>query len=166
MAYEKLFSPTITVTADVSYHGKDDPDWMLDIAIPEKRIRSPTPAVMLVHGGGWCAGHKACGMEVSLIRYLAHQGLVALSINYRLSQRAAHPAQIEDTRRALRWLRANSHVYAIDPDAIGAIGPSAGGHLVSLLGLAPEKAFTAADEIGSVAQFVGENGRLPGETIV
>jgi acetyl esterase/lipase len=56
------------------------------------------------------------------------------SIGYRLSQHATFPAQIEDCKAAIRWLRANAKTYQLDPDHIGAWGASAGGHLVALLG--------------------------------
>jgi acetyl esterase/lipase len=63
------------------------------------------------------------------------------SINYRLTDTAAFPAQIEDCRAAVRWLRAHAKMYRIDPAHIGVCGASAGGHLVALLG-------TAGDEKG------------------
>jgi acetyl esterase/lipase len=57
-------------------------------------------------------------------------------INYRLSQHAIFPAQIEDCKAAIRWLRANAKMYNLNPDRIGVWGASAGGHLVALLGTA------------------------------
>jgi len=63
-------------------------------------------------------------------------GYAVASINYRLSQHAIFPAQIQDCKAAIRWLRANADRYGIDPNRIGAWGPSAGGHLVALLGTA------------------------------
>jgi acetyl esterase/lipase len=62
------------------------------------------------------------------------KGYVAASLNYRLSQHAVFPAQLEDCKAAIRWLRANAAEYHIDPDRIGVWGASAGGHLVALLG--------------------------------
>src|SRR5262249_37667916 len=62
----------------------------------------------------------------------------AASIGYRLSQHAKFPAQIEDCKAALRWLRANAKKYGLDPDRVGVWGASAGGHLVALLGTAAD----------------------------
>ena len=62
------------------------------------------------------------------------QGYLVLSVNYRLYPAARYPAMIQDVKCAIRALRANPGQYNLDPDRIGAIGVSAGGHLVSLLG--------------------------------
>jgi acetyl esterase/lipase len=65
---------------------------------------------------------------------LAAHGYVAISINYRLVPKALHPAQLDDTQRAVRWLRHNAAKYSVDPNRLGAHGGSAGGHLVLFLG--------------------------------
>ena len=71
-------------------------------------------------------------------RYAA-EGYVAVSVNYRLSGEAPWPVQIEDVKAAVRWLRAHSADYQVDPERVGAYGNSAGAHLVSLLGLVREE---------------------------
>ena len=71
------------------------------------------------------------------------------SINYRLSQHAIFPAQIEDCKAAIRWLRANAAKYHLDADRIGVWGASAGGHLVAMLGTT-----------GSVKELEGKGGNL------
>jgi acetyl esterase/lipase len=75
-----------------------------------------------------------------LIAYLANRGFVAATVSYRLAPKYKFPAQIEDCKAAVRWLRANAKTYKINPDRIGAVGFSAGGHLVSLLGAAGKNA--------------------------
>jgi acetyl esterase/lipase len=70
---------------------------------------------------------------------LARRGYVAATVSYRLVPSARFPAQIEDCKAAVRWLRANALTYHIDSDRIGAIGPSAGGHLSCLLGVTGKK---------------------------
>jgi acetyl esterase/lipase len=102
----------------------------LDLYIPEKANR-PLPVIVWVHGGAWLAGSKQ-GAGPAL-PYVA-KGFAVASINYRLSQHAKFPAQIEDCKAAIRWLRANARTYNLDKDHIGVWGASAGGHLVALLG--------------------------------
>ena len=94
------------------------------------------PAVILVHGGAWITGNHA--MENPFAMELARRGYVAVTIEYRLSNEAKYPAQIYDLKAAVRWLRANAARYHIDPNRIAAVGASAGGHLVALLGATNE----------------------------
>jgi acetyl esterase/lipase len=104
----------------------------LDLYLPEKADR-PLPVIVWVHGGAWLAGSKeGGGPALSFVR----RGYAVASINYRLSQHARFPAQIEDCKAAIRWLRANAKTYKLDPAHIGVWGASAGGHLVALLGTA------------------------------
>jgi len=102
----------------------------------QPRQQGPFPAVILVHGGAWITGNHA--MENPFAIELARRGYVAATIEYRLSNEAKYPAQIHDLKAAVRWLRANAARYQIDPNRIGAIGASAGGHLVALLGATNE----------------------------
>jgi acetyl esterase/lipase len=93
------------------------------------------PAVLYVHGGGWTKGDKAAGAGASEIPELISRGYLVAAINYRLAPQYKFPAQIEDVKCAVRFLRANATTYGIDPERIGAWGGSAGGHLVALLGV-------------------------------
>jgi acetyl esterase/lipase len=90
------------------------------------------PLVVWVHGGAWRAGDKK---NISLPAPLLERGFALASVNYRLSQHATFPAQIQDVKAAIRWLRANTAQYGYDAGRIGVWGPSAGGHLVALLGV-------------------------------
>lgn len=91
----------------------------------------PLPAVLFMHGGGFYKGdpssYTAMAME------LAGHGYVTLNMFYRLSGEAPFPAAIQDCKAAVRWARANAKKYDIDPDRIGSVGGSAGGHLSGLL---------------------------------
>lgn len=89
------------------------------------------PAIVCIHGGGWRMGTRRNGHRIA--KYLAERNYVSVSITYRLSGDAQFPAQIQDCKAAVRWLRANAEAYGIDPQRIGAIGHSAGGHLAALL---------------------------------
>jgi acetyl esterase/lipase len=113
-------------------YGKGgDTDLKLDLAMP-KNGGGPFPAVVCIHGGGWRAGARQ--NLVPLIKTLASRGYVAVTITYRLSPKNKWPAQIEDCKAAVRWLRANAKKYKLNPNRIGAVGFSAGGHLVCMVG--------------------------------
>lgn len=120
----------INVWKDVEYANVDGHSLKLDLYVPEN-LSAPVPLVIDVHGGGWMAVDKSELIARSLI---GHDFAVA-SIDYRLSGVAIFPAQIYDCKAAVRWLRAHAAEYGYNPDKIGAWGDSAGGHLVSLLGL-------------------------------
>src|SRR5204863_3703912 len=102
----------------------------LDLFQPSRK--GSFPAVILVHGGAWITGNHA--MENPLAIELARRGYVAATIEYRLSNEAKYPAQMHALKAAVRWLRANAARYRIDANRIAAVGASAGGHLVALLG--------------------------------
>jgi acetyl esterase/lipase len=105
----------------------------MDLRYPQQ-FKSPAPLVIYVHGGAWQGGDKAQGSGMRFVPTLLERGYIIASINYRLAPEYIFPAQIEDVRCAVRHLRANAARYGLDPDRIGAIGGSAGGHLVALLG--------------------------------
>ena len=121
--------PDVNVVRDQVYKRVDGRDLQLDIYSP-KSISHPLPVVLWIHGHRWSRGSKAQRPPVNLMA----QGYIVVSIDYRLSGEAPFPAQIEDCKAAVRWLRANAATYHIDPDHIGAWGHSAGGHLAALLG--------------------------------
>ena len=114
---------------DLAYVENGHPQNRLDLYLPEK-AKGRLPLVVWIHGGGWQGGSKEGCPVVSM----AAKGYVVASINYRFAQHAVFPAQIEDCKAAIRWLRANAAKYHLDPDRVGVGGDSAGGHLVALLG--------------------------------
>ncbi|HZQ59330.1 MAG TPA: alpha/beta hydrolase [Acidimicrobiales bacterium] len=116
---------------DVAYASKS-PAEKLDLYVPTKVTATPG-LVMYVHGGGWNAGDKAAEYTMSIVGLLVSNGYAVASINYRLSTEATFPAQIQDVKAAVRWLRANAARYGYDPTRIAAAGDSAGGNLVALL---------------------------------
>jgi acetyl esterase/lipase len=114
---------------DVVFGRGGDRDLHAEIAYP-KDAPGPLPAVIFIHGGGWIGGsHKN-----SPITQLAHAGYFGASIEYRLSNVAKWPAQIQDCKLGVRWLRVNAAKYNVDPNRIGVWGESAGGQLVACLG--------------------------------
>jgi len=127
--------PDVRVLRDLEYVPGGHERNRLDLYLPkqaggESRTPDKLPLIIWVHGGAWRAGSKK---NCPAIRFL-RKGYAVASINYRLSQHAIFPAQIEDCKAAVRWLRANKDKYALDPKRIGVWGSSAGGHLVALLG--------------------------------
>lgn len=107
----------------------------LDLYLPEK-ANGPMPLIIWVHGGGWQNGSKD-GCPPLRGGYI-ERGYAVASINYRLSGHAVFPAQIEDCKAAIRWLRAHAKEYGLDAKRFGVWGSSAGGHLVALLGTSGE----------------------------
>ncbi len=87
--------------------------------------------VLVVHGGAWRSGSRT--QLTMYAKSLARRGFACFSIDYRLAPKHKSPAQIEDCRDAVRWIRQHAAKHKTDPNRIGAIGYSAGGHLVSLL---------------------------------
>ena len=135
----------VEVIYDIEYGNAGGIPLLLDMYIPETPIITPMPAVIYIHGGSWLAGDKSDPSRVSTVRALAHHGFFVVSINYRLSGVAKFPAQVEDSKCAVRWLRANAEKYNVDPDRIGVWGDSAGGHLAMMVGCADETAGLEGD---------------------
>lgn len=106
----------------------------LDLYEPARRWGKSRPAVLLVHGGAWAVGSKDEFREIGL--NLARLGYVAIAVQYRLVTETGNkwPAQLDDCQRAVRWVRAHAKELNVDPNRLGAIGGSAGGHLVACLG--------------------------------
>ncbi len=119
---------------DLPYAGTDHARQRLDLYLPkERKTDKPLPLIAYIHGGAWLGGDKR-GAGGQVVRFAASGEYVAASIGYRLSGDATWPAQIHDCKAAIRWLRANAAEYGIDPERIGVMGSSAGGHLVAMLG--------------------------------
>ena len=116
------------VKQDVTY-GTQSEKQRLDIMYPAEG-KTALPLVVHFHSGGWYTGGKSA---FQMLNMLAEAGYASASIGYRLSDEAPFPAAVEDCKLAVRWLRAHAAEYRIDPDHIGAIGASAGGHLSAML---------------------------------
>jgi acetyl esterase/lipase len=122
----------VTAYREVAYVENGHARQVLDLYVPEAGS-GPLPLIIWIHGGAWSGGDKnGCP---PLRQGYTQQGYAVASLNYRLSQHAIFPAQIEDCKAALRWLRAHAKKYRLDPAKFGVWGSSAGGHLVALLGV-------------------------------
>jgi acetyl esterase/lipase len=125
---------SFTSENDVEYGKVNGKPLLLDVMRPVSRVVKPRPAIVFVHGGGWIIGDKR-GMR-AMAETAAREGFVCFNINYRLAFGAENnwPAALDDSQRAVRWVRANAARYGVDPERMGAVGGSAGGHLVTFLG--------------------------------
>jgi acetyl esterase/lipase len=117
---------------DVEYANPGDEHLLLNLARP-KSGEGPFPAVLCIHGGGFRAGTR--DSYDGLCIKLAQRGYVAATITYRLAPKYKFPAAVQDSKAAVRWLRANAAAFKINPDKIGVTGGSAGGHLAQFLGV-------------------------------
>ena len=97
---------------------------------PAEGYKVRLPVIVFIHGGGFLMGRKEDTVPLELLA----EGYAVASIGYRVSTVAKFPAQLEDCKAAIRWLRSNAARFALDPDRIGVFGESAGGYLAALLG--------------------------------
>jgi len=152
VAQEKKAAPefrppeNVVMENDIEYGRAGDRSLKLDLARPKEQGNKVLPVVVFIHGGGWQAGNKEGGRQ-AIAGFAATGNYIGVTVGYRLSQEAIWPAQIHDCKAAIRWIRANAEKYHINPDKIGAVGNSAGGHLVALLGTS-----------GDIKELEGNNG--------
>lgn len=121
----------VTRDLNVVYANVDGRKLLIDVFTPSSNHRVLRPAILVVHGGGWAKGDKTKFRELAV--RLARLGWVTACIEYRLAFEAKFPAAIQDCNAATSYLRENAQRWGIDPDRIGAVGGSAGGHLVGLM---------------------------------
>lgn len=148
------WSEEIETEYGLVYVERDEQDLKCDIYYPKGK--GPFPAVLVVHGGGWTSGSR-----IHMAAYgnkLAKNGIVAVAIQYRLAPKHKWPAHIEDVREALRFMRAKAAEHRIDPKKIGALGYSAGAHLVCMLAYAQPKETGEAGEPTAPIQVVAAGG--------
>ena len=122
---------------DVVYGKGAGVDLKLNLSRPKNPASKKLPCVVVIHGGGWAGGDRT--NHDDLTWKFAQQGYVSATIGYRLAPKHRFPAQVNDVKCAVRFLRAHADEYGIDPDHFGAIGFSAGGHLSMMLGLTDKK---------------------------
>lgn len=140
----------LAANENLHYVSPTDPR-VLDIFRPPATFTGPRPLIVYVHGGAWvfpgkdairCGGTAPTCTPPSSTPALAKQidrGYVVASIDYRLVTLTSnrHPAQVEDVKLAIKWLKANATTYGIDPNQVVVAGHSAGGHLAALTALTP-----------------------------
>lgn len=156
-------SPQVEVRGDISFLTPDRFE-KLDLYLPKKRnAGEKSPAVLLIHGGGWKEGDKRQAREIEFGTTLAENGFVAASINYALRSAGKFPINLQDCKNGIRFLRAHVDELGIDPNRISVMGGSAGGHLALLVAytadqpsLAPSQPYPAvSDKVACVIDFYG-----------
>jgi acetyl esterase len=152
----------LEVQADLEYGTREDGTLLtLDVCTPAPdALVASRPAVVSIHGGSWARGDKANADWRNVCLWLASEGFVAASVNYRLVPDAVFPAAIDDVALAVEWLRAPEQVerFGIDPERIGAFGGSAGGNLAALLGTTGEGPLDEGSRVAAVAELSGPVG--------
>ncbi len=124
--------PGVELQKDIVYGTADGVDLVLNFAKPAGAT-VPLPCIVCIHGGGWQLGNK--NELDGLLGEFTAKGYAAASVGYRFTPEHKWPAQVQDVRCAVRYLRANAEKLGIIPDKMGAMGHSAGGHLALMLGL-------------------------------
>jgi acetyl esterase/lipase len=148
-------APADTATAEPEATQPSSPAASPDVSTSAPAPAALRPAVISVHGGSWARGDKANSDWRNVCEWLAAEGFVAYSVNYRLVPRDSFPAAIDDLGRAVEWMRANADTYAVDPERIGAFGGSAGGNLATLLGSRGQGSLTEGSRVAAVAELSG-----------
>ena len=119
-----------TAYRDVTYCNSQT----LDVYVPRSAATRPLPLAIFVHGGGLTGGDKAY-LNPTFLNALARAGFAVASLNYRLAPASQFPAQIEDVKCAIRYLRVRAQTYDVNPSKIFAFGTSYGGTLAALAAL-------------------------------
>ncbi|MCC6491138.1 MAG: alpha/beta hydrolase [Candidatus Hydrogenedentes bacterium] len=141
----------VSVTRDVVYGEAGDYPLLLDLYTP----REATPrkgGLVFAHGGAW----ERHGRDyfTAWAAHFAARGYVCASIDYRISSEAPFPAAVEDTKCAIRWMRANASTLGIDPECIAIIGQSAGAHLALMAAYTADETDPESSGVGSRVRAV------------
>lgn len=143
-----------TIDHNVTYCTVGNVALKLDLYFPKQPSIRPYPVAVNIHGGSWSFGDKETSETAIDIPELAQRGYVVAAVDYRLAPEHKFPAQIEDVKCAVRFLRAHAATYHIDTNRIGAWGCSAGGHLAALLGV------TQPSDGFDVGEYIDQSSRV------
>lgn len=163
MPIDELRREPIEFQLDIPYADTKNPRHQLDVYLPKERKVEVLPVVAFFHGGGWMSGDKSdCARRVLPMVRTGHYSVVC--VGYRLSAEAQWPAQLHDTKAAIRWIRANAGRFGFDEDRIGVWGRDAGAHLALMLGVTGDVPaldgavgtnHTVSSAVSGVANFFG-----------
>lgn len=131
--------PALDTRLDVVYGEAGGQLLKLDFAKPTVCRGQSVPVIVYIHSGGWRSGSKSGAFDLDIVKMGFQLGFAVASIDYRLAPKFRFPAQINDCKLAIRFLRRNAADFGIDPARIAAAGGSAGGHLSALLAVTDER---------------------------
>lgn len=120
-------------TEDLEYLRTGDTSLLARFYRPQGR--GPFPGVLEVHGGAWTSGDRF--NNVAIAEHLAADGIVVLSVDFRMPPVAGYPESVADVNFAIRFLKANAERFATRAELVGGLGTSSGGHLLLLNALRP-----------------------------
>lgn len=142
---------SFTTYKDQRYSTTAGTKGFADVYVPNNG-QAQNPTILWIHGGGFSGGDKAD--NIGLVQPVVKMGFVVVSVNYRLSGTAKFPAQIEDTKTAIRWIRAKASTYRVYPDKVAVWGSSAGGDIALLAGL------TSGDTTWDTSEWTGQSSAV------
>ena len=140
--------PQYSVTTNITFaqvdgwFGHTRQDLKLDLIYPEDRTRT-YPCIVWICGGAWLSMDKSA--HLAYLSELARKGFVVASVQYRTSNEAKFPSQLQDVKAGIRYLRAHAKRYHIDPEKFGVMGESAGGYLTCMAALADDPAYDVGE---------------------
>lgn len=140
----KIEKPQYSVITNITFSqvdawfGHTRKDLKMDIIYPEDKTKK-YPCVVWVCGGGWLSIDKS--VHLAYLSQLARSGFVVASVEYRTSNEAVFPTQIQDVKSGIRYLKAHADRYSIDTERIGVMGESAGAYLAAMAGLVNDKKY-------------------------
>lgn len=156
-------SDKVEFRGDVPFLAPDRKE-KLDLYLPQNRKPGEkSPAIVLIHGGGWKEGDKRQAREIEFGTFLAENGFVAASVNYALRSAGRFPVNLQDCKNGVRYLRAHAEELGVDPDRIAVMGGSAGGHLALMVAYTPDDPALSpavpypgvSDRVKAVVDFYG-----------
>jgi acetyl esterase/lipase len=135
------------VIRNIEYARAGEVRLLLDLYLPAS-AKGKLPVIVSIHGGGWHGGSKEQSVAFDFTKY----GYAVASIEYRQIPQGTFPAQIQDCKAAVRWLRAHAREYGLNKRKFGSWGASAGGHLAALLGTSGGVAELEGSELGNARE--------------
>ena len=148
-ASDLVSRPEVSIYYAMEFANVGGESLRLDLFVPSGR--GPFPVIVSVHGGSWTSGTRDQGLAILQL----DRGYAVANIDYRLAPKSIWPAQGEDCKAAVRWLRANAGRFDLDPGRIGVMGLSAGGHIGAVLG--------TSGGVGALEGIELGNGGYPSE---
>ncbi len=152
----------VSVYSDIEFGEANGEPLLLDVCLPPDAAASAprdatVPAIVAVHGGSWRRGDKADLDFGPACQWLASQGYVVMSVNYRLAPAASFPSALDDVQQAVRWMRepGQAERWGFDTTRIGVFGASAGGNLAALLGLSGDGDWSQGTRVAAVVDMSG-----------